>query len=188
MYFSGFLLLLICAAFSSYSTSGMTCTTPYSYYGDFTGFSTYGITCCVNKGRAGTDRGCAHPDPGDYEVWCSELFSIPASSPCNCGISCHGQVLPPGSPGNQTCSGQCQCGGTCCLSGAPCIGSPTEVPTPPSTPTFSPTLEPVSPTLSPTEPPRNLSFFGILGAFLGILFLSGVIGLILYRKERKNET
>lgn len=160
-----FIVIVFLVLLNTLTNATMTCTTPYVYYHDATGFPNYKVICCQNAGYSGGL--CASPDAADYEIWCNSIFPIGTGpSLCNCGLSCSGQVIEAPIP-NGSCVGACTCTGVCCDDGAPCAptaapttAAPTNAPTkaPTKAPTSAPTAAPTTkaPTKAPTEAPTQV--------------------------------
>lgn len=141
------LLLLLCSA----AHALMRCPAGYTTKLARTDSYRFGVLCCVN-GPGGGDGipYCEVPDPGDYTIYCDEMFPT-LKGICSCLHFCGGTVQP-----DKTCAptpDACLCGSEqCCRYGAPCNSSaPTPVPTAPPTP--APTGAPTAPTAAPSPVP-----------------------------------
>jgi hypothetical protein len=148
----GAFFLLLC----SLARARMQCPAGYSTKVGLDSSYRFWILCCANgTGSPYGGNVCQSPAPGDFRVYCDEVFPTIAGV-CACWLHCGGtvQATPTiaciSSPGDN-----CTCGGNCCLAGAPCNSTaPTRAPTAPTTaPTPAPTPAPTAPTASPTPAP-----------------------------------
>lgn len=177
--------------------AAMTCPDGYvTQYGPTAAGGT-AVRCCNNlaPGNLTCTTTYTVDMPGDYLVYCTDLFPTPSGQTCHCGRDCSGTVMP-----DKTCNGTCLCTTIYCCSipGIPCnfsspsasatiapepsapildqIGAGVRPPSPP-TPPPPPTRAPVAPTpwvilrngaasITPYSPLVLTAFFGVLFALL----------------------
>jgi hypothetical protein len=108
-------LTLLCG----HGRTQMTCPSGYvAQYGPTAAGGT-AVRCCNNLAPGGLTCTTTYTvdKPGDYLVYCTDLFPTPDNRTCHCGRDCSGTVMP-----DKTCNGTCLCTTIYCCSipGIPC--------------------------------------------------------------------